>query len=55
MTTSPLSLGAILYPGFDDAPHFDILLLPGGFGTLPELENPRLMEFLAERAKAVVG
>jgi putative intracellular protease/amidase len=38
--------------GFDDAPHLDILLLPGGFGTLPELENPRLMAFLAERAKA---
>ena len=103
MTTSPLALGAILYPGFemldlygplemfsmipteqltihtvseqsgpvpsaigmaiggpntvadysfDDAPHFDLLLLPGGFGTLPELENPKLMDFLAERSRS---
>lgn len=29
--------------GFDDAPELDILLLPGGFGTLPELENPRML------------
>lgn len=26
------------------------MLLPGGFGTLPELENPALLNFLAERA-----
>lgn len=38
--------------GFEDAPHFDILLLPGGFGTLPELENPQMLAFLSERAKA---
>ncbi len=37
---------------FEDAPPLDIVLLPGGFGTLPELENPRLLGFLAERAKA---
>ena len=36
---------------FDDAPPLDILLLPGGFGTLPELKNPRMLEFLAERSK----
>lgn len=35
---------------FDSAPALDILLLPGGFGTLPELENPALLNFLAERA-----
>ena len=38
--------------GFEDAPPLDILLLPGGFGTLPELENPRMMDFLAQRASA---
>ncbi len=103
MTTTPLTLGAILYPGFEmldlygplemfsmvpaeqltihtvaetagpvaaamgmaiggpktvadfsfgDAPHFDLLLLPGGVGTMPELENSRMLDFLAERAKA---
>jgi putative intracellular protease/amidase len=38
--------------GFDDAPELDILLLPGGFGTLPELENPRMLGFLSQRSKA---
>lgn len=35
---------------FDDAPPLDILLLPGGFGTLPELENPAMLSFLAQRS-----
>lgn len=38
--------------GFDDAPPLDILLLPGGVGTVPELDNPRMMSFLSERAAA---
>ena len=37
--------------GFDDAPQLDILLLPGGFGTVSELDNPRILEFLSVRAK----
>ena len=32
--------------GFEDAPAFDILLVPGGSGTLTELENPAMLEFL---------
>ncbi len=36
---------------FDDAPELDILLLPGGFGTLPELENTNMLAFLAQRSK----
>jgi putative intracellular protease/amidase len=36
---------------FDDAPKLDILLLPGGVGTMPELENERLLSFLVERSK----
>jgi putative intracellular protease/amidase len=35
---------------FDDAPALDILLLPGGLGTIPELENPLMLDFLANRA-----
>jgi putative intracellular protease/amidase len=35
---------------FADAPQFDILLVPGGFGTLPQLENPQLLAFLRQQA-----
>ena len=37
--------------GFDDAPHLDLLLIPGGIGTFPELANERLMAFLRDRAQ----
>jgi putative intracellular protease/amidase len=36
--------------GFADAPHVDILMVPGGAGTLRELNNPALMDFLRERS-----
>jgi transcriptional regulator GlxA family with amidase domain len=36
--------------GFADAPDVDILLVPGGIGTLPELQNPAMLEFIRERA-----
>ncbi len=35
---------------FDDCPELDLILLPGGVGTLPQLENGALHEFLRERA-----
>jgi transcriptional regulator GlxA family with amidase domain len=31
---------------FDDAPAADIILVPGGWGTRAEAENPRLIEYL---------
>jgi putative intracellular protease/amidase len=34
---------------FDDAPELDLTLLPGGIGTVPELSNPRLLDFLKAR------
>ena len=34
---------------FDDAPALDIILVPGGFGTMPQLENEILLGFLAQR------
>lgn len=34
---------------FSDCPPCDLLLLPGGIGTIPELENPALLTFLRER------
>lgn len=36
---------------FADAPELDILLVPGGFGTLPQLENETLLAFLAARGE----
>ena len=37
---------------FDDAPDLDLILLPGGVGTIPELENEALLGFLRERCPA---
>ncbi|MEM9744924.1 MAG: DJ-1/PfpI family protein [Pseudomonadota bacterium] len=36
--------------GFTEAPAFDLLLVPGGMGTVPQLENPALAEFLVKQA-----
>lgn len=36
--------------GFADAPALDGLLVPGGFGTVPELANDALLKFIRERA-----
>ncbi len=38
--------------GFDDAPDLDVILVPGGVGTIPELENEKMIEFLRTRAAA---
>jgi putative intracellular protease/amidase len=35
---------------FDDCPRLDLLLLPGGIGTVRELGNPALLDFLRKRA-----
>jgi len=35
---------------FASAPMLDLILLPGGFGTIPQLENPAMLEFLQRRA-----
>ena len=37
---------------FIDAPDLDLLLLPGGIGTIPELENQAMLDFLRERCPA---
>lgn len=37
--------------GFDDCPPLDLILTPGGFGTLTQLNNSRLLEFLRARAQ----
>lgn len=36
--------------GYDDAPKLDIILVPGGFGTIPQLNNEKTLAFLRERS-----
>jgi putative intracellular protease/amidase len=36
--------------GFAECPPLDLILLPGGFGTMQQLENPAMMAFLRERS-----
>jgi putative intracellular protease/amidase len=38
--------------GFDDCPALDLILLPGGIGTLAELHNEAMLEFLRRRSSA---
>jgi transcriptional regulator GlxA family with amidase domain len=35
---------------FASAPKLDLILLPGGFGTISQLENPAMLDFLRRRA-----
>ncbi|MFK7915578.1 MAG: DJ-1/PfpI family protein [Pseudomonadales bacterium] len=35
---------------FDNAPTCELLLLPGGLGTIPELENPAMLDYLRRAA-----
>ena len=35
--------------GFDDAPDLDLILIPGGIGTIAELKNDALLNFLLQR------
>lgn len=52
---TPLSPKVVADYGFKDAPQIDIILLPGGQGTLKELNNPVILDFLRERsAKAQI-
>jgi transcriptional regulator GlxA family with amidase domain len=37
--------------GFNDAPKLDLIMVPGGFGTVPELVNADMANFLRARAK----
>jgi putative intracellular protease/amidase len=37
--------------GFDDCPKLDMILVPGGLGTMQQLENKKLKKFLRSQAK----
>jgi putative intracellular protease/amidase len=43
---------AVAEHGFGDCPATDLLLLPGGIGTLAGLNDPALLDFLRKRAAA---
>jgi len=54
----PLAPKVVADYGFEDAPALDILLLPGGMGTFPELENAAMLDYLrhaAEQAEIVTS
>lgn len=38
---------------FDDCPPFDVLVVPGGWGTRSEIKNQRLLQWIASRAAQV--
>jgi putative intracellular protease/amidase len=48
----PLGPKVVADSGFDDAPLFNLLLVPGGVGTISELENPALLEFIRRQSEA---
>ena len=37
--------------GFEDCPKLDLMLVPGGFGTIRELNNETMLSWLRERAE----
>ena len=40
---------AVAEYGFTDCPHLDLILVPGGIGTRDEVENPVMLQWLAQR------
>jgi transcriptional regulator GlxA family with amidase domain len=38
--------------GFDDCPHLDYILVPGGIGTRAEVDNQAMLDFLKKRVAA---
>lgn len=46
----PLGPAVLAEHGYADAPALDILLVPGGFGTVPALADEALLGFIRERA-----
>ncbi len=60
----PIALTTTSYPkaqapmlmaqySFADAPELDVLMVPGGIGTLVEVDNPKMIEFLKRAAGEV--
>lgn len=45
---------AVAEYAFNDAPALDFILLPGGYGTFEQAQNPAMLEFLQRHANAEV-
>ena len=45
------SMSVLPHHTFDDHPPLDVVLVPGGMGTLTEVDNPRLIEWLVRQAE----
>ncbi len=45
----PIGPRVVAEHDFNTAPTLDILLVPGGFGTLPQLENTAILDFISKR------
>ncbi|HEY2664777.1 MAG TPA: DJ-1/PfpI family protein [Candidatus Binataceae bacterium] len=41
---------AVAEVGFTNCPHLDVMLVPGGFGTRREMNNPAMLEFVRRRS-----
>lgn len=50
--TSAQGLKSIADFGFDDCPRLDLVLVPGGMGTLAEVKNPAMLDWLRQQAKS---
>ena len=51
--TSAQGPQVVAHHGFDDCPPLNLLLVPGGFGTRAEVENPHILSFLRRRVPEV--
>lgn len=47
--TSAQGPSAVADHGFDDCPHLEMILVPGGIGTRAEVDNPVMLDWLRER------
>ncbi|MEM9383697.1 MAG: DJ-1/PfpI family protein [Pseudomonadota bacterium] len=52
-TSYPAAMSPHLVPQytFEDAPALDVLMVPGGLGTLAEVDNPAIIDFIRERGQ----
>jgi putative intracellular protease/amidase len=47
--TSAQGIDTVTDYAFDDAPQFDIIMIPGGMGTRTEVNNPVMLDFLRKQ------
>ncbi len=63
-TKAPIALSTTSYPPamapqvipqytFENAPDLDVLMVPGGLGTLAEVDNPAIIDFIREQGSKV--